>query len=66
MRQRTLMVEHHAEIAAIDLGTARLALDKVFGFVGRRIDGFADVLAAWDVGHWSRRFWNFSVFDSQL
>jgi hypothetical protein len=54
MRQRPLMVEHHAEIAAIDPRTARLAFDEVLGLVVRRVDRFADIFSARNFRHSSR------------
>jgi hypothetical protein len=50
MRQRPLVVKHHSQIAAIDPGTAGFAFDEVFGLVGRRVNRFAEVLAACDIG----------------
>jgi hypothetical protein len=52
MRERPLVVEYAAKIAAIDPAAARLAFYEVLGFVGRRVDRFADVFAA-------RDFWSF-------
>jgi hypothetical protein len=48
------VVEHHAKIAAIDPAAACLAFDEVLGFVGRRVDRFADIFFARDIGHSSR------------